>query len=475
MKENKNIDRLFQEKFRDFEQTPPPALWGLIEQNLDGKSKKKRAIWFWIGGIAAGLALLFVLNTSNFETKTTPIITDTNEIPIPQSKIHNTEEVVNTEKPELNSTITKQQLISTSTLPKRETTQLQNTSCSHPNSDTHFASQDFNLAKSISQNIVTAQYQSERQDNEGLQEMKKTHIDLPVLKANQDEMPVSSMENQINTTNQITITEEQTKEELSPNTELAQNNTEINDIDVILHENKWSVSSVAAPVYLDFTDHEQSTIHEGFAKNIKQGLFSKAYGVQVAYQVSKRFSVQSGVHIVDYGYRTHDVYVSPTGTINRMSNIEYESGTDLMSVQPAPDPSPSSSHSDIYQPFSMGEKGNLTQTFGYVEFPLEAKFRVIDGDFGLSAVGGFSTLVLNKNDIYIETETFSNRIGSATNMNELNFSGNFGVELDYKLFTNLRFNVSPMLKMQTHTFQLGNSKQTNPYSVGVYSGLNFWF
>lgn len=42
MKESKNLDRLFQEKFRDFEQVPPAAVWSNIEAELEAKKKDKR-------------------------------------------------------------------------------------------------------------------------------------------------------------------------------------------------------------------------------------------------------------------------------------------------------------------------------------------------------------------------------------------------------------------------------------------------
>jgi len=40
MGEKKDIDRLFQEKFKDFEKSPGPEMWTRIEQELN-KDKKK--------------------------------------------------------------------------------------------------------------------------------------------------------------------------------------------------------------------------------------------------------------------------------------------------------------------------------------------------------------------------------------------------------------------------------------------------
>lgn len=63
MKENKNIERLFQEKFKDFEALPPQESWDLISSRLQEKKKKKRIIpiWFRYSGIAASLFLIGTL------------------------------------------------------------------------------------------------------------------------------------------------------------------------------------------------------------------------------------------------------------------------------------------------------------------------------------------------------------------------------------------------------------------------------
>ncbi|MCO6174843.1 outer membrane protein transport protein [Flavobacterium sp. NRK F10] len=63
MKENKNIERLFQEKFKDFEVQPPQDAWSNIEERLNEKKKKRRVLPFWFkaSGIAASLVLGFFL------------------------------------------------------------------------------------------------------------------------------------------------------------------------------------------------------------------------------------------------------------------------------------------------------------------------------------------------------------------------------------------------------------------------------
>ena len=76
MKENKNIERIFQEKFKDFEALPPEDSWDFIADRLH-KKKKKRIIpiWFQFSGVAATLLLVGALVWNflgNNETKELP-------------------------------------------------------------------------------------------------------------------------------------------------------------------------------------------------------------------------------------------------------------------------------------------------------------------------------------------------------------------------------------------------------------------
>lgn len=74
MSEKKNIDRLFQERFRDFEADPPETSWDFIYEKLHPE-KKRRVIPIWwqrIGGVAAALLLGFlILDQTNVFTSGT--------------------------------------------------------------------------------------------------------------------------------------------------------------------------------------------------------------------------------------------------------------------------------------------------------------------------------------------------------------------------------------------------------------------
>jgi len=80
MNERKNIDRLFQEKFKDFEVSPSEEIWSNIEAKLD-KKKKRRVIPFWwkLSGIAAVFVIGFMISKSIYDDRITtenPIVNE---------------------------------------------------------------------------------------------------------------------------------------------------------------------------------------------------------------------------------------------------------------------------------------------------------------------------------------------------------------------------------------------------------------
>jgi hypothetical protein len=68
MNEKKDIDRLFREKFRDFEVAPPEMAWSNIEAELLKKKKKRRVIplWYRVGGVAALLVIGLMISLPFF-------------------------------------------------------------------------------------------------------------------------------------------------------------------------------------------------------------------------------------------------------------------------------------------------------------------------------------------------------------------------------------------------------------------------
>ncbi len=69
MSDKKHIDRLFQEKLKDFEANPSDAVWENIHSSLHDEKRKKRRIipiWWKLGGAAAILLLMLAIGNTVF-------------------------------------------------------------------------------------------------------------------------------------------------------------------------------------------------------------------------------------------------------------------------------------------------------------------------------------------------------------------------------------------------------------------------
>ncbi|MGB6152235.1 MAG: hypothetical protein WBG48_09600, partial [Pricia sp.] len=242
-------------------------------------------------------------------------------------------------------------------------------------------------------------------------------------------------------------------------------------------ESRWSAGPNVAPVYFDAMG-EGSPIDPGFSPNAKSGSANMSYGVSIAYAVTKKLSVRSGIHKTEYGYNTNDVGFSPTlaaSTNGKLQNIDYVGGAENLTLN--------SSVSDAASPESVASEfnslnatrdGNVSQQFGYLEIPIELDYALLDNRFGVNLIGGISSLFLVNNSVTLSSDALTTEIGEASNLNSVNFSTNVGFGVNYKLTPKIKLNIEPVFKYQLNTFS-NVSGNFRPFSIGVYSGLNFKF
>ena len=99
----KDIERLFQEKFKDFEATPPLESWANIEERLNQKKKKRRVIPFWFK--TSGIAATLILGVFLFMNKKDNLNNTINETIIENNAVSNTE------NPSINSSKINEELV----------------------------------------------------------------------------------------------------------------------------------------------------------------------------------------------------------------------------------------------------------------------------------------------------------------------------------------------------------------------------
>lgn len=244
--------------------------------------------------------------------------------------------------------------------------------------------------------------------------------------------------------------------------------------------NRWSAGPNVAPVYFNALG-EGSPVNSIFSPNAKSGNVNMSYGVSVAYAVTKKLTIRSGINKVDYGYDTEDVAFSSSSALastnSQLSTIDYAETSNTLTISSkvvASDKFSTISSALDVTAKSPTREGFMSQQFGYIELPVELNYALIDKKFGVNLIGGVSSLFLIDNAVSLTSGELTTEIGEANNINDLNFSANMGLGINYNFSQKVRFNVEPIFKYQLNTFSNVNGT-FRPYSVGVYSGLTFQF
>ena len=584
MSEKKHIDRLFQEKFKDFEAKPSSNVWSGIQNKMEQplqKPKKVLPLWLRFASIAAALVLLFTIgnlafnnndkennNTNvvdtNLENKnTTPNTSNTKTINSVSNNTINTSEKTNsksseynllenksvviddkskskhniqTNKDNVNSLNSKalntegvsnqntantinyvaspnkknfNNLVTTSinkvdlntskdsqSIAQRTSKDKKDSSVSNnlnPNSainnnsvvtnnknstnnNTRLTNEN-NLESTISNNNVTKNISSNSTINNDNNLNNKNTIDTNTINTN------NAISNTVvATTNSDKEKEKEKEKKMEPDSANSSNTIEealakIEDLDEKEEENvdRWSVNANAAPVYYN-TLGKGSHIHDQFIDNTKNGEINTSYGVNVGYALNNRLRVRSGVNKLNISYDTANVIVyenvTNTPSSTPLRNIDFIPTSNGQNISVLSSNSLSIQQIDNF--INDDLNAALSQRISYFEVPLELEYAVVNKRLGVNLIGGFSTFILSDNEVVTEVDNRKTKIGEANNINNLSFSANAGIGLDYKFNKAFKFNLEPTFKYQINAYS-ETSGNFRPYIIGVYTGFSYKF
>ena len=218
-----------------------------------------------------------------------------------------------------------------------------------------------------------------------------------------------------------------------------------------------------------------SSIDSLFANNSKSGNVNLSYGINASYNINKKLSVRTGINKVNLSYKTKDVISFQTlpsaSNTSTLRNIKSANNTNnnIMFLS-----ANSTSLSQAPSELASTLKASIDQELGFIEVPFELKYNLSNKKLGVNVIGGFSMLFLNDNNVYSVLNEVRSLLGEATNLNELSYSANVGLGLDFKMSESVNLNLNPMFKYQINTFN-NTSGDFQPYFIGVYSGINVKF
>ncbi|WP_179344680.1 porin family protein [Winogradskyella ursingii] len=523
MKDKKHIDRIFQEKFKNFEVAPNEAVWDRINETLGNKKKKRRIIpiWWQLGGVAAGIVLLLSLGISLFDSNSG---LDSQDSPIVNTDKNNNKDSGNSDDKSNSISIDGQN--GTNDNFKNEGV---------AESNTEDGSDNIEIKESVSNQLTNPNKTPSRQANPIVNQSLKNKESIS---KNNEALTSSSKEDKSkvavnsNSSNPNTNNSESTKlikadamkselekniknnngavtENSSSNNDSSNDSNSINNIEdsrknvteslienikekqsieeaiaentntIIEKEeekpNRWSIAPNVAPVYFSSLG-EGSSIDQQFNTNSKRSDINMSYGISGSYAISEKIKIRTGVNHVNLSHTTSDVlsFTGPSSTARgvnaQYNNINFKDGIQTISIMS----NSTINRSSVPEVFNTQNTGNIDQRFGFIEVPLEIEYRLLNKKFGVNVIGGFSTFFLNNNEIFADVNGSSTLIGEANNINSTSFSANFGLGMDYNLSKQWNINLEPTFKYQLNTFN-NTSGDFRPFFIGVYTGLSFKF
>lgn len=505
--DKKHIDRLFQEKLKDFEAKPSSAVWNNIQTQMEFPEKDIRVVPLWakLSGIAVGLLLLFTLgntflNSSKTKADTNQVVETETNTTEPNNSSQNNKDAFN-----LNSGETK----AVTRVEKEESANK-----SLDNESPLEQSQKQSVTQKESQSIATSNTQKESEKNDQLlknETKNKARVGENALvtntPTNKEKITTDTETNHIIKDAVLSekveladnaIVKDSTKNVVDNNKfsveKLEDSNSDIikdkknediqeaiaaaEDLEEDAKEidakiNRWGIAPNIAPVYFN-TLGTGSSINEQFNDNKKTGEVNMSYGILSSYAINKKLSVRAGVNKVNLGYKTNNIIVynnvNPQPAAHPLRNIDlsYE-GQQLSFIS-----AENFAYAQVPNIISDQINGSIDQKLGFIEVPLEVEYKISDRKMGLRLIGGFSTFFLNENEVYSNFDGKNTYIGEATNINNTSYSANLGLGLDFKLSKQFNLNLEPTFKYQINTFN-NTTGNFNPFIVGVYTGIRYKF
>ena len=463
MIENENIlDDLFRSKLADFEQAPSSNVWAQIQQSQSAMKKKRLFFILRLSGVAAVLLLAFVFGWQSYLGNNAILTPGVIEQQMVDAEENGMEELPEMKIPLLERVD-----------PINEVEEISQVSKSANSLVTE------GLVESMSQDDHTA---SLSRTGENMTVLKPLFIllgeALPAENRLKEFAVINHQNYSLFTESDMLLIEENKKQ------------MDMNEADD--SGTSWSVGMVLAPAY----SVNQSSHGALYASNMSYAGANNDVkvdgGLTVEYRVGKRWSIQSGIYYNRQGqsstnqasyknlsYETAGVaddYFATAVEINA-ETVEMNSVAGVIEINELPADVQFTNSLEAVNSRSEASlsKATFDQRFEYVELPFIIRYQILDAGFELQVLGGLNAGLLVSNKAYLENDGGRYSVGRTQNMSKFNYSTSMGLGLGYKLNSNLRIRVEPQVKYYLGSLNNNPEVTFKPYSIGIYTGLNYNF
>ncbi|MGV0846149.1 outer membrane beta-barrel protein [Empedobacter falsenii] len=436
-------------------QLPPMDAWKNIQEKLDEKEKKKRIIplFYWIGSTAACLVAgisIYYFNQND--------AVNVNHIP--------TNEVVKTKstsKESIEKNWNNIDHTNENSSDKKIVSSVKNSTESNQKTIQHSSSYFENIIgeSSLFSNIIPNQKEDKTQELGQTSSTQKDNfvqnnsINTPKNEVSEKEVKPNILEEK---PLELVLQEEKKKEK--EKVEIKQKSPLLTVSSYINPTKMLDSKSILADEFNDHTIKNNLTI---------------AYGAKVSVRVNDKINVRSGIAKVELEQNTTNVnsginmgvYALSASNPKTANNITYHSNIRVI---------PDQSNQNAVMTMLSSDTNNMEQKVHYIEIPLEVEYKLASFDkFNLLATAGGSYYVVTKNTISLaDVNTRSQyKLGEASNLNDMSYSANAGVKLEYNLSNKSSINLEPNYRYMLNP--LKNVDAKNPSLLGLNLGFSIKF
>ena len=476
MANRKHIDRIFQEKFKDFEQQPDAQNWEAIKNRLDQKKRRRPfIIWWRAAGAAAVLAIIISIIIGN-QNDTGSDFTSKDYINFEYNK--DEENKLTTSKEVQNALAVDIDALSQDRLKKSTISASQKVSVSNQNAiQTNKAKADYRKVFQSTREFVNQFNQSDKKNaNKGFQgTFSLADTEITDLIPDDYTSPL-----EVNLTGFLNAglkkkTDSTKTSQDKNNTQIAENEEPAPD-DLAEDEkqdekSKWLINPEVSPV-LAGSFSGKNALGADFAANETSNDVGFTYGINLGYQLSSKWRITSGIKQLNTRSTVKNVLTARTGFSKSLANSNLRQNKSRILVA-SPSTFKTLSTNKPLRKIST-QNSSLERQLDFVELPIGLAYKILDRQIGIEVSAGASSLFVNNNEVFATSVSGTKKIGRLENVNSTSFITNLGLGLDYTINEQFDINLRPTLKYQLNTFD-SSTTDYRPYIIAVYTGFSYRF
>lgn len=393
-KDKRNIDLLFEEKLKQFKESPPAHTWDRLEKDLNREKSVK--LLFYLRLAAASLLILLAFGAGYFYAtyQSKPSQKISQELPLSQIESDNkrSEKSIDfnnesVKKEETQSTHQNIEPTLRSNLPSKKQDKIDQPVATENENETY----DILIAENEVQDVKTPESSTEKTET-----IVEENIDA------QNASPEENIALKQDESSKNDVISDYKPLVLDPNAKVYGLETAKDK------EMKWSVGAQVAPVWsyrdisINYQNQAGSNAKEAESQlnDTEDALLSYAGGVDINYNLSNRWVIQSGMYYSKIGQvnnnaldfrQDNDQYLlfaiqTSTGSVD----VAFERiPADIRKINPP---------KDTLEAIDLNNV-KIIQNFDLFEIPLMVKYKILDKKLGINISGGLSPAYLDRKSV----------------------------------------------------------------------------